>query len=251
METMTISRKIDKPDHPPLYMDNNDISTVSEHKHLGLVISDNGSWEKHIDMITDKANKRINILRKFKFILDRKTLEKIYFTFVGPLLEYADVIWDNMSMSLNEKIENVQLEASRIHVVTGGTRLISFNNLYMETGWEKLKDRREKHKLVQFYKMTKNVMPHYISCLVPQSFANIHNYNTNCICGSTESTAHYLFHCLRYTAQRQMYINSINVPINLTTEILLFGSPKLAPNQKVELFLAVQKFVICSKRFTP
>jgi hypothetical protein len=66
--------KIDKPDHPPLYMDSNDISTVSEHKHLGLDISDNGSLEKHIDMITGKANKRINILRKFKFILDRKTL---------------------------------------------------------------------------------------------------------------------------------------------------------------------------------
>jgi hypothetical protein len=48
--------------------DSNDISTVSEHKHLGLVISDNGSWEKHIDMITGKAYKRINILRKF--ILD-------------------------------------------------------------------------------------------------------------------------------------------------------------------------------------
>jgi hypothetical protein len=45
-------------------------------------------------MITGKANKRINILRKFKFILDRKTLEKIYFTFVRPLLEYGDVIWD-------------------------------------------------------------------------------------------------------------------------------------------------------------
>jgi hypothetical protein len=32
---------------------------------------------------------------------------------------------------------------------------------------------------------------------------------------------------------------------------LLFGSHKLAPNQNVKLFLAVQKFVICSKRFTP
>jgi hypothetical protein len=73
----------------------------------------------------------------------------------------------------------------------------------------------------------------------------------NCICGLTESTTHYLCHCLRYTAQRKMYINSINVPINLTTEILLFRSPKLAPNQNVELFLAVQKFVIYSKRFTP
>ena len=307
-ETMTISRKIDKPDHPPLYMDSNDISTVSEYKHLGIVISDNGSWEKHIDMITGKAYKRINILRKFKFILDRKTLEKIDFIFVRPLLEYADVIWDNMIISLNTKIENVQLEDSRI--VTGGTRLVSHNKLYTATGWEKLKDRREKHKLVQFYKMTKKLTPHYISCLVPQAFANIHDYSTrnasvlpvvrsrtslyynscipssvrlwnlqpdnirlspsiqalkyslksnisskpfyyytgihlgqilhsrlrmqcsslnqhvyrknivdspNCICGLTESTTYYLFHCPRYTAQRQMHINSINVPINLTT----------------------------------
>ena len=60
----------------------------------------------------------------------------------------------------------------------------------------------------------------------------------NCICGLTESTTHYLFHCLRYTAQRQMHI-----PIDLTPEILLFGSPKLAPNQNVELFLAVQIFL--------
>jgi hypothetical protein len=43
----------------------------------------------------------------------RKTLEKIYFIFVRPLIQYADVIWDNMSISLNKKIENVQLEASR------------------------------------------------------------------------------------------------------------------------------------------
>jgi hypothetical protein len=126
-------------------MDSSDISTVSEHKHLGLVISENGSWEKHIDMITGKTYKRINILRKFKFILDRKIRKNIFYI-CQTLLEYADVIWDNMSISLNKKIENVQLEASRI--VTGGTRLVSLNNLYMEIGWEKLKDRREKHKLV-------------------------------------------------------------------------------------------------------
>jgi hypothetical protein len=180
---MTISRKIDKPDHPLLWMDNNDIATVSDHKHLGLVISDNGSWEKHIDMITGKAYKRINILRKFKFILDRKTLEKLNFTFVrlyGRREEQMHCVCYNrvylqmlavlsslcsvvsifflsfckieQVLSLNKKIESVQLEASRI--VTGGTRLVSLNNLYMETGWGKLKDRREKHKIVQFYKMT-------------------------------------------------------------------------------------------------
>ena len=65
----------------------------------------------------------------------------MYITFVKPLSEYADVIWDNMSMSLNKKIENVQLEDSRI--VTEGTRLVSLNNLYMETSWGKLRSKRK------------------------------------------------------------------------------------------------------------
>jgi hypothetical protein len=43
--------------------------------HLGLQLSDDGNWNKHINMITKKAFSRVNILRKFKFILDRKTLE--------------------------------------------------------------------------------------------------------------------------------------------------------------------------------
>ena len=72
----------------PLYMDSNDISTVSEHKHLGLVILDNGSLEKHIDMITGKAYKRINILnfkRKFRFILDRKIRKNIFYICQAPI----------------------------------------------------------------------------------------------------------------------------------------------------------------------
>jgi hypothetical protein len=64
-----LTNKNRQTDHPPLYRDSVDMSTVSEHKHLGLVISENESWEKHTDMIT--AYKRINILRKFKYILDR------------------------------------------------------------------------------------------------------------------------------------------------------------------------------------
>jgi hypothetical protein len=94
-ETMTITRKIYKSFHPPLIMNNTIINQVTEHKYLGLEISKDGSWQKHIDLITKKAFTRVNILRKFKFILDRKTLEKIYLTFIRHILEYADVVWDN------------------------------------------------------------------------------------------------------------------------------------------------------------
>ena len=34
-------------------------------------------------------------MRKLKFKLDKKSLEIIYTAFIGPLLEYGDVIWDN------------------------------------------------------------------------------------------------------------------------------------------------------------
>jgi hypothetical protein len=43
---------------------------------------------------------------KFKFILDRKTLETIYITFIRPLLEYADVFWDTKTQILMNKPES-------------------------------------------------------------------------------------------------------------------------------------------------
>ena len=32
---------------------------------------------------------------KLKFDFDRKYLETIYITFIRPILEYADTVWDN------------------------------------------------------------------------------------------------------------------------------------------------------------
>jgi hypothetical protein len=104
---MTITRQINKLFHPPLIMNNTIINQATEHKHLGLEISNDGSWQKHIDLITKKVFTRVNILRKFKFILDRKSLEKIYLTFIRPILEYADVVWDNKTLFLINKLENV------------------------------------------------------------------------------------------------------------------------------------------------
>ena len=68
-------------------------------------------------------------------------------------MEYADVIWDNQKQNLINKLENIQLDAVRI--VTGGgggTRLTLHDSLYEETKWEKLKDRRNNHKMYSFIK---------------------------------------------------------------------------------------------------
>jgi hypothetical protein len=91
-------------------------------------------------------------------------------------LEYADVVWDNKTLILIIKFKNVQIEAARI--VTGGTRLISINSLYKETGWETLQARREHHKNIYFYKLVNGLVPPYLSAMVSCYFENIHDYNT-------------------------------------------------------------------------
>jgi hypothetical protein len=60
---------------PPVTILADSACTLSEHKHLGLTISDDGNWDKHVDLITKKAFTRVNIMRTFKFILDRRTIE--------------------------------------------------------------------------------------------------------------------------------------------------------------------------------
>ena len=94
-EAIIFSRKRAKPYHPPVLMENQPIIEVSSHKHLGIIFSNDCTWHEHLENVKAKAWKRINIMRKLKFKLDRKSLQTIYFSFIRPLLEYANVVWDN------------------------------------------------------------------------------------------------------------------------------------------------------------
>ena len=76
-ESVLISRKIVKPLHPPILMSNQQITEVQFHKHLGIFLSNDCTWHKHIEYIKAKAWKRINVMRRLKFQLDRKSLENI------------------------------------------------------------------------------------------------------------------------------------------------------------------------------
>ena len=95
IESLLISRKLNKPEHPPLLMDNQVITEVDSHNHLSVFLSNDRTLHTHIDFVKEKAWGRMNVMRRLKFCLDRKSLETIYLTSIRPTLEYADVVWDN------------------------------------------------------------------------------------------------------------------------------------------------------------
>ena len=81
------------------------IKEVQSHKHLDLYLTNDGSWHDHIQYIKEKAWARVNTMRKLKFKLDRKSLEIIYTTFIRPILEYGNTVWDNCANYEKEELE--------------------------------------------------------------------------------------------------------------------------------------------------
>ena len=66
-------------------------------------------------------------MRKLKTKLDLKSLETIYIAFIRPILEYADLIWDNCPQYEKNELEKIRTEAARI--ATSTTKLISLSSL--------------------------------------------------------------------------------------------------------------------------
>ncbi len=47
-ESLLISRKVNKPQHPQLHMLNQPIIEVDSHKHLGIHLTNTCTWKSHI-----------------------------------------------------------------------------------------------------------------------------------------------------------------------------------------------------------
>ena len=165
-ESLVFTRKREKS-APEIKMGNRNIKEVKEHKHLGLTLQQNGKWNLHIKEIAAKAKKKVDILRGLMYKLNRKSLERLYLSFIRPGLEYGSMIWDNCNDYEKQELENVQLAALR--AITGAKRGTSHALLYGDTGIEKLQDRRDRRKLVQMYKMHNKDSPQILRDILPNT----------------------------------------------------------------------------------
>ena len=86
-EIMILSMKNNKPNYPPLIMNNSELRKVDNHKHLGVIFSNNGFWHDLVDYIVTKSYTQLNMLRKVRMTLDRfsreKNLHVIYLSDLG------------------------------------------------------------------------------------------------------------------------------------------------------------------------
>ena len=101
-----------------LIFQNKSITRVEEHKHLGLIFSDDMKWSKHANYICKKAHKKIGLLYRNSMYLNVHQMSHYYKTSIRLIVEYASVVFDGLSLTDCVKLENVQRRAAR--VCTGG-----------------------------------------------------------------------------------------------------------------------------------
>ena len=109
--------------------------------------------------------KQLNVLRKLKYKISRKNLEKLYLVYIRPIFEYACEVWDNCRVGNSNTLDQLQLEAARI--VTGLPQFVSSILIYKELGWESLTERRKRRKLQMLYNIQNNNEPSYLCDLIP------------------------------------------------------------------------------------
>ena len=85
---------------------------VNSYKILGVHVSNDLTWNTHIDYLIKKTNKRLyalRILKKSGLAID--DLVKIFCALIRSILEYASPVWAALPEYLDNVIESVQRKA--------------------------------------------------------------------------------------------------------------------------------------------
>ena len=159
------SHKRGKVVYPPLQFNSNDAQSANSQKHLGLVLDSKLDFNKHVNNKVNKYNKSIGIMKKLSLTLSRNSLLTIYKTFVRPILDYADIIYDKpLTESFKDKLEMVQYNAAL--VITGAFKGTSRDRIYTELGLESLAEWRWSRKIFFFHKIVNGLLPVYLQSYI-------------------------------------------------------------------------------------
>ena len=168
--------------YPQIMFNNVAIKQVSEQKHLGIILSDDMKWTKHVDYICRKAHKKIGILYRCSVYLCLKQMTMYYKSSIRPVIEFASVVFDGCSNREKLRLENVQRRAAL--VCTGALKRTESVKLLNDLEWESISSRRTNAKLILFYKIMNGKTPAYLANLLPQN-AVCERYNLRHVVNKT------------------------------------------------------------------
>ena len=118
---------------------------------------------------------KLKMLGKIRNIVDKDTAFSLYQSLVLPLFDYCDVVYDGLSQyncDVLQKLQNAGIRSisqydSRSHIT----------DIHSEVNLEYLCSRREKHTMIEMFKVYHGLSPPYILSMFNKA-REVHSINT-------------------------------------------------------------------------
>ena len=179
-KTLHFSKKKFPTDQSQYHLGGQPLERVSVIKDLGISVSCDLKWGRHIAQIVSKSNKILGLIKRVcRDMNDTQTRKVLYCTLIRPRLEYCCSLWSPHTAKDRALIENVQRRAIKFilnypHDCCYVDRLASLKLL-------PLKYRREIHDLTLLFKLKSGLMnTDYTKFFTPATrHYNTRNSDTN------------------------------------------------------------------------
>tara|TARA_B110000196_G_scaffold310581_1_gene313508 strand:+ start:320 stop:1870 length:1551 start_codon:yes stop_codon:yes gene_type:complete len=162
-------------DLPPLKL-NGDILERKDHvKNLGVIFDENMLWTNHINSTVGTAYGRLKQAYKFRKFLSLESRFNLVETYILSLFNYGDILFQNISGRLSNKIQRVQNSCMRF--VFGLRKYDHISSCYEKNKTLNMENRRKLHSLILMHKISIGEAPEYLSEKLVRH-ADLHDYNT-------------------------------------------------------------------------
>lgn len=135
-------------------MNGQELESVKSHPYLGVELTQSLNWNNHINNITTKANRSLGFIKRNLKRCPEQIKDQAYKSLVRPHVEYASSVWSPHQKYQVDKLEKVQRKAARFVKNCWSREEGVMTNMLSDLKWDTLQTRREKARLVMFYRVT-------------------------------------------------------------------------------------------------
>ena len=97
---------------------------------LGMTIDNQLNFDKQVSLICKKVNNQLNVMVRFRKLVNTSTMLQLYKDFALPRFQYCSVVWHFCSFSCSfrnsEKLESLNKRALRVDLMTGNQHTVSY-----------------------------------------------------------------------------------------------------------------------------
>lgn len=139
-----------------LSVEQTNIDRMKEMIHLGLWITEDLSWDKHISEICKKTYPKLKMLTKLKYVgIATEELIELYCMFIRSQTEYCSTVFhSSLNQRLSNKLEAIQKTSLRVIL---GVMYVDYQSALEMCGLVSLHERRESRSLKFAIKCTTHI----------------------------------------------------------------------------------------------